>query len=256
MLIMLSCAKTMASTSKIKVPYTTIPRFIEQARELAVYLSQYTVEELEEILRVNPKIAVENYLRFQEFHSKDKEELAALLSYTGIVYKKLNPADFTVDDFEYAQSHLRLTSFLYGLLRPLDAIRNYRLEGDVRLPELGDKTLFDFWKEHLTQTLIEDTKQQGGTLFNLASDEMRGLFNWQKVKKELRIITPEFKTYKNGKLKTIVIYTKMARGEMTRYILKNRITDPEMIKAFTWEGFEFDEDRSTRDNPVFVSGGY
>jgi len=246
----------MAATSKIEVPYTTIPRFVEQARELAVYLSQYTVEELEKTLRVNPKIAVDNYRRFQEFHSTDQEELAAVLSYTGIVFKKLNPADFTVDDFGYAQNHLRLTSFLYGLLRPLDAIRNYRLEGDVRLPELGDKTLFDFWRQYLTEALIEDTKQQGdGILCNLASDEMRGLFRWAEVKKQLKIITPEFKTYKNGKLKTIVIYTKMARGEMTRYILKNRITDPEMIKAFTWEGFEFDEDRSTEDNPIFVSGG-
>lgn len=31
----------------------------------------------------------------------------------------------------------------------------------------------------------------------------------------------------------------MARGAMTRYIIKNRIENPEEIKSFEWEGFHF-----------------
>lgn len=253
MLILLSCAKTMASSSKVKTPVVTQPRFINHAKELAVYLSQFSVEDLERILRVNARIAVENYNRFQEFHSTDVPGLPALFSYTGIVFKRLNPKDFTSEDLEYAQEHLRLTSFLYGLLRPFDAIRSYRLEGDVRLPELGNQSLFDYWKPYLTNFFINDVKQQGGILCNLASDEMRNLFNWSTVKKELTIITPEFKVMRNGKPTTIVIYTKMARGEMTRFILKNRITEPEMLKNFTWEGFKYDEAMSTTENPVFIN---
>ena len=44
---------------------------------------------------------------------------------------------------------------------------------------------------------------------------------------------------KRGKPTTVVIYTKMARGAMTRYIIKNRIENPEEIKSFEWEGFHF-----------------
>ena len=104
------------------------------------------VDELERLLRVNAKIAVENYKRYQAFHAEATPELPALLAYTGIVFKRLNPKDFSAEDFGYAQEHLRLTSFCYGLLRPLDVIRAYRLEGDVVLPELGDQTLFFYWR--------------------------------------------------------------------------------------------------------------
>lgn len=92
-------------------------------------MSQFSVDELERLLRVNAKIAVENYKRYQVFHSEGTPELPALLAYTGTVFKRLNAKDFSKEEFEYAQEHLRLTSFCYGLLRPLDVIRSYRLEG-------------------------------------------------------------------------------------------------------------------------------
>lgn len=101
------------------------------------------------------------------------------------VFKRLNTKDFSKDDFEYAQEHLRLTSFCYGLLRPLDTIRSYRLEGDVVLPELGNQTMFSYWQSRLTDVFIEDIKKAGGVLCNLASDEMKGLFDWKRVEKEV-----------------------------------------------------------------------
>lgn len=253
MQVMISCAKTMSTTSKIKLPEITRPDFLQQAAEIAVHLSQFSVDDLESLLHVNSKIAVENYRRFQEFHSDAAPGLPAILAYTGIVFKKLNAGDFTKEDFEYAQQHLRFTSFLYGLLRPLDAIRPYRLEGDVRLPELGDKTIFAYWRPLLTDYFIKLIKSNGGILCNLASGEMRGLFNWARIEKEVQVVTPEFRVWKNGKIKTIVIYTKMARGEMTRYIIKNRITNPDDLKHFDWEGFEYHEELSEGNKLVFVS---
>lgn len=136
MLVLLSCAKTMSDVSKVKVPLTTVPRFQKEASEIALQMSQFAVGDLERLLRVNAKIAVENYKRYQAFHAEETPELPALFSYTGIVFKRLNPKDFSASELEYAQEHLRLTSFCYGLLRPLDVIRPYRLEGDVVLPEL------------------------------------------------------------------------------------------------------------------------
>lgn len=254
MLVLLSCAKTMSETSKAKVSLTTIPRFGKEASGIALQMSQFSVEELERLLRVNAKIAVENYRRYQAFHAEATLELPAVLAYTGIVFKRLNPKDFSQEDFEYAQQHLRLTSFCYGLLRPLDMIRPYRLEGDVVLPELGNQTMFAYWKSRLTDVFIEDIKNAGGILCNLASDEMKSLFDWKRVEREVRVLTPEFHVWKNGKLATIVVYTKMSRGEMTRFILKNKIENPDELKQFSWEGFEYDEALSDEKKFVFTNG--
>lgn len=252
MLILLSCAKTMSEASKVVVPSRTIPRFQKEASGIALQMSQYTVGELERLLHVNAKIAVENYKRYQVFHAEDAPELPALLAYTGIVFKRLGAKDFSQNDFEYAQQHLRLTSFCYGLLRPLDLIRPYRLEGEVVLPELGNRTLFSYWQSRLTDVFIEDIKQAGGTLCNLASDEMKGLFDWQRVEREVRVVTPEFRVWKNGKWASVVIYIKMSRGEMARFILKHKIENPEELKHFSWEGFEFNESLSDGSKFVFT----
>lgn len=254
MLILLSCAKTMNFTSKVKTPLLSEPRFQTEASGIALQMSQLSVEELEHLLRVNRRMAAENYLRYQEFHAEAVPQLPALLAYTGIVFKRLNPKDFSADDFLYAQEHLRLTSFCYGLLRPLDVIRPYRLEGDVQLPEPGGQSMFAYWRSRLTEVFIEDIKSCGGVLCNLASEEMKGLFDWARVEREVSVVTPEFHTWKNGKLATVVVYTKMARGEMTRFILKNRIVEPEALKAFSWEGFEWSEKLSNEKKMVFING--
>ena len=207
MLVLLSCAKTMSAVSKVKVPLTTIPRFQKEAAEIALQMSQFSVDELERLLRVNAKIAVENYKRYQAFHAEATPELPALLAYTGIVF-----------------------------------------------PELGNQTLFSYWRSRLTDTFIEDIRSAGGILCNLASDEMKSLFDWKRVESEVRVVTPEFHVWKNGKLATIVVYTKMSRGEMTRFILKNKIGNPEELKGFSWEGFEFDESLSDERKLVFING--
>lgn len=240
MMTFISCAKTMTARTKIKFPETTVPLFQKEARENALYMNQFTAEELGRMLKVNAKLAAENRLRYQDFLSPDTPSLPALLAYTGMVFKRIHPADFTTEDFRFAQQHLLITSFLYGLLRPLDAIRNYRMEGNVRLPKHQHQTQFDYWKPILTDYFIEAVRRQGGVLVNLASGEMKDLFHWDKVCREVQVITPEFYTLKNGKPTTVVVYAKMCRGEMTRFILKNRIEQPEQLKAFEWEGFSYD----------------
>lgn len=254
MLVYISCAKTMTAQSKQKAPLTTEPVFHNEAVQNAMYMSQFNKEELGRMLKVNSKLAAENYFRYNNFFSEDNNGLPAILSYTGMVFKRLAVKDFSDDDLKYAQEHLLITSFLYGLLRPLDVIKNYRLEGDVRLPERGNVTMFDYWKPVLTDFFIDEIKKKGGILINLASNEMKDLFDWKRVCSEVRVITPDFHVYKNGKLSTVVVYAKMCRGEMTRYILKNRIEDPEQIKLFEWEGFCYNEHESTEDNLVFTMG--
>lgn len=254
MMIYISCAKTMTAQSKLQVPFTTQPYFIDEARQNVMDMSQFSMEELGRLLKINSKLAAENYFRYHNFFSSEDKGLPAILSYTGMVFKRLAVKDFSDDDFRYAQEHLLITSFLYGLLRPLDVIKNYRLEGDVRLPERGNISMFDYWKPVLTDFFIAEIKKQGSVLINLASNEMKDLFDWKRVCREVRVITPDFQVYKNGKLSTVVIYAKMCRGEMTRFILKSRIENPEQIKSFEWEGFCYNENESSGDHWVFTMG--
>ena len=122
----------------------------------------------------------------------------------------------------------------------------------MRLPEKGGITMFDYWKPLLTDCFIEEIKKRGGILVNLASGEMKDLFDWKRVESEVRVVTPDFQVWKGGKLKTVVIYAKMCRGEMVRYIIKNRIGCPEDLRDFSLEGFTFDEGLSTDNHLQFV----
>jgi uncharacterized protein len=223
-----------------EIPYITKPSFQLQANDNAMQMVAYSVDELQDMLHVNHEIAAENWHRFQTFHTKENRE-PAVFCYDGMVFQKLAPETFSDDELRYANDHLLISSFLYGLLRPLDIVNKYRLEGNIVLPENDGKSMFDFWKPILTDWFIRKIKADDGILVNLASDEMRNLFDWKRVKKEVTIVTPEFKIERNGKLKTIVIYTKMCRGAMTRYILKERITDIQLLKLFEYDGFKIDE---------------
>ncbi|NPD82633.1 YaaA family protein [Prevotella sp. PINT] len=238
MQILLACAKIMTGQVPRHLPLTTEPQFQQEANDNALRMARFSREELQEVLNVNKEIATENFLRFQSFFD-ETARLPAVFSYDGMVFQKLAPENFSYDELQYANEHLLIGSFLYGLLRPLDLVNRYRLEGNVVLPGIG-MTMFDYWKPRLTDWFIEKVKADDGMLVNLASDEFRGLFDWRRVKKELTIVTPQFKVEKAGRLKTIVIYTKMCRGAMAKWILQNRITSPEALKAFEYEGFRYD----------------
>lgn len=250
MQILISCAKTMTGTAAVAAPRTTRPLFEAEAAGLALRLAALPAGELERMLRVNPRIAAENRRRYLAFH--DAPQLPAIAAYTGVVFRHIAPAEFSPADFAYAQEHLSITSFLYGLLRPLDAIRTYRLEGDAVLPGRGDETMFSYWQSRLTDDLLGRIHADDGILVNLASGEMKRLFDWKRVCREARVITPEFRVREGDRLKTVVVYTKICRGEMTRHILKNRIADPATLRSFEWEGFRLDPALSKGDDWVFV----
>ena len=109
---------------------------------------------------------------------------------------------------------------------------------------------FFTWQGRLTEAFLEKIHADDGILVNLASSEMKRLFDWKRIRREARIITPEFR--EGDRLKTIVVYTKMCRGEMTRHLIRNRITDPERLKEFEWEGFRFDAALSRGDDWTFT----
>lgn len=248
MQILLACAKIMNETTETKTPLVSEPRFLKEAGHFALLMSQRTVEELMDMFHCSRQLAIENKLRYGRFFA-DNECFPAILAYYGQAYKSLHAQTLDDEDFLFAQQHLWITSFLYGLLRPLDRIHPYRMEGKV---ELDGKTMFKHWKPLLTDLLIEDVKADDGILVHLATEEMQHLFDWKKVLKEVSVIQPQFLVMKNGKLKSITVYAKSCRGAMTRFIIKNRLESPENLLRFEYEGFEFKSDYGDSYHPHFI----
>lgn len=248
MQILLACAKLMATSHMSRIS-TSTPEFQKDTEKIALQMAQYTPEELSGMLGINHKIATENFNRYRDFF--DPSTLTpALFAYDGIVFKTMNPESMSDSDLCFANSHINICSFLYGLLRPSDAINPYRLEGSAELPGIGDGNLFDYWKPKLTETLIARCKADDGTLLNLASDEMKSLFNWKHIQHELHVISPQFKVVKNGKPRSIVVYAKICRGAMTRKCIINRISDPRMLADFHHDGFMLEGPMC--DTPLFL----
>lgn len=230
MQVLISCAKTMAATDAAPCP--TVPAFAPQAAEAVRQLAALPTEDLQRLLKVNAKIAAENALRYNHFFDEAQHPSPAVFAYDGIVFKQLQPETLTAAQLTYAQQHLFITSFLYGLLRPLDGIRPYRLEGNVRLPDAEGPTRFDYWKPLLTDHLIQAVQADDGILVNLASSEMKRLFDWKRVCREVQVVTPEFKVMQEGQWRTIVVYAKMLRGQMTRFLMEHQPADLAALQTF------------------------
>ena len=82
MLTFISCAKTMTEHCPVLVPETTEPQFQEEAVRQAVELGQLAPDELGRQLRVNPKLAAANALRYCDFLSPEPRPLPALGLYS------------------------------------------------------------------------------------------------------------------------------------------------------------------------------
>lgn len=252
MQIILASAKIMNDRLKSAFDISlSSPRFQNEAETFARDMAQYPTETIGEMLGCSQQIAAQNKLRFMQFF-EEKTKLPAILAYHGQAYKHLKAETLTADDLGYSQGKLWTTSFLYGLLRPLDGILPYRMEGNVELPNGEGMNMFGFWKSRLTDVLIEAVKADDGILIHLATEEYQHLFDWPRVRQEVRIIQPIFYVRKGSDLKIQAVWAKTCRGAMTRFIIKNRITNPEDLNAFNYEGFSYDPQIGEPDYPHFI----
>ena len=256
MLVMLSPAKTMnMSLVEQDIPHTT-PLYAAEAEFLAERMQKYSVIELARLLKVSDRLAEESFQRYRRFGSLSSPRKQAIIAYDGTVFKAMDTASFTDADFEYAQEHVRIVSTLYGSVRPLDLIQAYRIAYTLKLDKVEGKNLYDYWRPKLTRLLIEDVRKAGGILVNLASLDILGALRMDQINEEVRVITPEFQEFRNGKWEPVRTYAKMARGRMTGYIIRDRIEDPEDLKSFSWKGFAFDTDLSDERHYIFTRERY
>jgi len=252
MQLILASAKTMHESLAGKLDFVmSSPHFQVEAEAIARDMSLYSSEDIASMLRCSVQIATRNRLRFMKFFD-DNVKMPSIMAYNGQAYKHLKAETLTAGDIRFAQERVWITSFLYGMLRPMDGILPYRMEGNVELPCCCGRNMFAFWKDRLTDLLIESVKCDDGVLVHLATEEYQHLFDWHRVCSEIRVVQPLFYVRKGDNLKMQAVWAKTCRGAMTRFIIDNRVERPEELNAFSYEGFAYDERLGEPDFPHFV----
>lgn len=253
MLIVISPAKTLDFKSPVTSDIYSEASFLKDSKQLIRELRKLKVDEISNLMGISSKLAQLNFERFHEWNVPFTIENSkqALLAFKGDVYTGIDAETFSKDDFERSQSDLRILSGLYGVLSPMDLIQAYRLEMGKKIKTKKGENLYQFWGEKITKSINKSLKDnQHDHLINLASNEYFKSINKKKIK--AKIITPAFKDLKNGEYKMISFFAKKARGLMTRFIIQNKITDPEELKAFDFEGYMYNPALSKDDSPVFT----
>ncbi|WP_180064103.1 peroxide stress protein YaaA [Acinetobacter sp. YH16042] len=252
MLALISPAKTLDYETALPTEKFTQPRLLDHSEELISVARKLSVSEISSLMSVSEKIATLNVERFRDWQPDFDFANArqSIFAFKGDVYTGLDAYKLTNSDLEYAQTHLRMLSGLYGLLRPLDLMMPYRLEMGTKLQNPRGNNLYEFWDNTITNLINDDLAKAGSELFvNIASDEYYKSVKEAKIKAE--IIKPVFLDQKNGKYKVISFYAKKARGLMARYLLENKIERIEDIKSFNTDGYYFDAESSLKGELVF-----
>jgi cytoplasmic iron level regulating protein YaaA (DUF328/UPF0246 family) len=249
MLLVISPAKTL-DYSHPEYSAHTQPDFTSEVKDLVGVLRKKSATQISKLMHLSDSLSILNEERYQSFtetFSPDNSK-QAILAFKGEVYAKMEADNFTAEDLEFAQEHLRILSGLYGLLKPLDLIQPYRLEMGTKLKTKKGNTLYDYWGTKISKAL--NAAGEGRTLVNLASQEYFKAVDKKTLK--LSVITIHFKEHREGNYQVVGFFAKQARGLMTRYAIQNRITDPEQLKVFQEDGYEFAERLSSAQDWVFV----
>jgi cytoplasmic iron level regulating protein YaaA (DUF328/UPF0246 family) len=253
MLIVLSPAKTLDYSVDPRSNHTA-PQFLSQSSKLIKNLKEKEPKDIASLMGLSDKLATLNFDRYQSWKAAKSVSLDAkpsMLVFKGDVYQGLNAEDFNNKELKFAQKHLRILSGLYGILRPMDIMKPYRLEMGTKLETSKGKNLYEFWGELVQNNVIEElSSQKSDLLINLASKEYFSVLG--KMPEFINVVSPVFRDYKNGKYKIISFYAKKARGLMARWVIQNKVTDFEELINFDLAGYEYSKAESTSSEPVFL----
>jgi uncharacterized protein len=251
MKIVISPAKSLNLDTAFPTSHFTEATFLKQAETIQKTLKKKKPKQLMELMDISEKLADLNWQRNQDWQLPFTTENArpAIYTFDGEVYTGLDAYTLSVDKVMVLQDKLRILSGLYGILKPLDLMQAYRLEMGTSIAIGTKKNLYEFWKKTLTDQL--NSELQNDELFvNLASNEYFSSVDTKKLK--VPVITPEFKDYKDGKLKMISFFAKKARGLMVRYIIDTNAKTVEDLKGFNYEGYAFDANLSVGNKLIFT----
>ncbi len=248
MLAIISPSKTQDFSSS-RVNTFSEARQLIQTPELFDVLKNKTQVQISKLMTLSDKLSKLNFDRFQAFKTPFSLDNAkqALLAFKGDVYNAIDAPSLSLEDLKFAQNNVRMISGLYGVLRPLDLIQPYRLEMGTKLSNKNGGNLYDYWGNEVSEVLNDDEQD---LIINLASNEYFKSIDKKALKAQ--ILDVVFKEKKNDADKVIGIYAKRARGLMVNYIIRNRITDPKVLKNFSDEGYQYDETLSSDSSWVYI----
>jgi len=251
MKIVISPAKSLNFTSDVPTIKFTEATYLKEAEVVMKKLKKFSPKELSELMSISDKLAALNWQRNQDWQLPFDVSNArqAVYAFDGDVYSGLDVYSLPLDKLDVLQQKLRILSGLYGILKPLDLMQEYRLEMGTKMAVGTKSNLPNYWKDKVTNSLNNEMKE-GDFLINLASKEYFSAVDVKKIKAQ--IITPEFKDYKDGKLKMISFFAKKARGLMVRYIIDKNVETIDDLKQFDYEGYRFDANLSKENQLLFT----
>ena len=252
MLVVISPAKRLDWAERPDIA-STEPDMLQDAARLAKTARNLTLRDLKGLMGLSDDLARLNRDRFKAFQAEPAADVTrpAALAFAGDTYQGLDATSLDQEELDWAQDHLRILSGLYGVLRPLDAIQQYRLEMGSRLKTRRGTSLYDYWGKDLSKALNAQADGIGAkVLINCASQEYFGAVDLKALK--LRVVTPQFMELKDGKAKIVSFFAKKARGAMARHIVQNRLVQADDILGFDTGGYAYEPDLSTADAPVFL----
>jgi cytoplasmic iron level regulating protein YaaA (DUF328/UPF0246 family) len=253
MLIVISPAKKLDYSSPVAAKNYSQPQLLDHSAELLQGLKKLSPQDVCALMGLSDNLGALNYERFQAWDRPFTEDNAkpAILAFKGDVYQGLDADSMTDKQLDWAQDHLRILSGLYGLLRPMDLMQPYRLEMGTKFANQRGKDLYQFWGNIITDeinSLLSNAKTP--VLLNLASNEYFKSVQQKNIAG--RVVTPVFMDKKGDKYKIVSFYAKKARGLMSAYIIKNKITVVEGIKKFDVDGYSFNSAMTDGDSWVFT----
>jgi cytoplasmic iron level regulating protein YaaA (DUF328/UPF0246 family) len=241
MLIVLSPAKSLDLETPPTTKLHTQPDFLDQSAMLIDRMREFSPAEVGRLMDISDALSALNVARYASWTPAPDDARQAVMAFNGDVYAGLDARTLKPAQLDYAQSHVRILSGLYGLLRPLDLIHPHRLEMGTRLSTARGKDLYAFWGDRITDKLNATAEQQGAeVLINLASEEYFKSVRPRQL--TMPVITPVFQDWKGGKYKIISFYAKRARG---------LLADPQKLKKFDVDGYQFQADGSDERTWLF-----
>ena len=250
MKIIISPAKSLNFEDKVQTSINSKPLFHNDAIKINSELKKESIESLCDLMGISSKLGELNWTRNQDFIKDSNYSKQAIFAFNGDVYDGLDINSLDNEKHQLVNNVIRILSGLYGILKPFDHIKPYRLEMGTKFSINGNKDLYDFWKSKVTNQLKSELAEDE-LIVNLASNEYFSVINSKKVSN--KIISPQFKDYKNGTLKIISFYAKKARGLMSRFIIDNNVKSVNEILSFDSGGYSYSK-RDTADElkPVFI----
>jgi cytoplasmic iron level regulating protein YaaA (DUF328/UPF0246 family) len=253
MKILVSPAKSIDTSKTPTVEHFTIPIYLSETNKLVSKLKRIKAKKLADMMHISADLAELNEVRYRNWQdpiSLTDDIIPCVFAFNGEVYKGLDAFTLTNDELNRAQDQLRILSGLYGILKPLDLMYPYRLEMGTKWevsPKV--KNLYHFWGKKLAQQLNSEMEKDE-IIINLASTEYFKAVDRKSLKH--KVITPVFKEFKNGEYKIVMMYAKHARGAMARYIIQKNISEPDELKLYSIDGYQFDVNQSSESEWVFV----